>query len=145
MLLLAAVDDGVNLVRIQLIQFAFFVVKARELITLLSSFELLLRKTFGVASSSGQLDLGLDILVPSTFCLQLMGLPQPIHLSDNPCPDPGYIRHQLSQPLFIELPGSNLGLRVQPAKRCVVKMRFKFRQVILSDGEHVIVLITEVW
>ena len=47
-LFLAGVDDAVDLVRSQLVQFAFFVVEARKLILSLSGLDLLLEQAFRI-------------------------------------------------------------------------------------------------
>ena len=73
-----------------------------------------------------------------------MGLSQSIHLSNDPGPDSSHIRHELPQPLLVELPRCYLWLRVQSAERLMVKLRLQFWQFILSDSEHVVVLITEI-
>ena len=118
--------------------------KARELILFLSIPQLFFRETLGITCSWRLFNWRLYILVSILFCEQLISFSQPINLSNNSGSDPYYIFYELLKPLFIQLPCSNLGLRVQPAERYMIKMRYQFRQVILSYREHMIVLIAEI-
>ena len=53
MLLLAGLDDTVDLIRTKLVKFALFVVEAWKLISLLTGLDILFPEPLGIASTSG--------------------------------------------------------------------------------------------